>query len=425
MKRITYSDAIMLYASLGKGSDYTVRVRVKLKDEVDGELLEKALRYAEKRYPYLLLEMKRNESGFYYEENSRPVAVINDIGRIALNAPETNFHMWAVCYKGDVICFDCFHGTADGTGWYEVIATLLYHYCSERYGNVEAGGIRVQGEEIDPSEYEDPLERLPTLDMPDASPPVFPEAFNLIRDGNMTPAQMLIWDIEIPEKEFMPFTSANDASPATMVSVLLSRTLDELFPERNKDIIGDCVLNARVPLNAQKSHHNLVNTIKLPYSEKLKRMPFDRQCTAFRGMVFAQSYEDNVRLSTAVRAAVSRRMEASCPTAEEKMAFCSSLISSIYNGASYSTSYVGKWKYKSLEPYIEEFWTHPMISGLILTANISAVSGKIFLSFNQDFSEASVVEGFLRELENHGVGFKVRNRLLPNDSASFRVPEQV
>ena len=87
---------------------------------------------------------------------------------------------------------------------------------------------------------------------------------------------------------------------------------------------------------------------------------------------------------------------------------------------SYMVSYVGKWRIKSLEPYILEFWTHvPMANDFLV--EIAAVNGKIFLTIHQSFAEDVVIQGFLNQLKKHGIPFQVR-QTTDNDAAVFPEP---
>ena len=138
---------------------------------------------------------------------------------------------------------------------------------------------------IDPAEYTDPMDALPDIELPEqqsSAPPVF----DLIRDAGMTPCKTLAYDIIVPEKAFLRFTAASDASPGTMVSLLTAKAIDECSPERENPILGHYAMNARPAINAPNGHHNCLATIDLPYSERIKALPFQTQCTAYRGMTF-------------------------------------------------------------------------------------------------------------------------------------------
>lgn len=81
-------------------------------------MLSEAVRNTSKRYPYLSLQMKKDENRVYYEDNPKEIALINDNKRISLNSEESNYHVWAVCCRDDFIYLDIYHGLLDGTGMY-------------------------------------------------------------------------------------------------------------------------------------------------------------------------------------------------------------------------------------------------------------------------------------------------------------------
>ena len=67
-----------------------------------------------------------------------------------------------------------------------------------------------------------------------------------------------------------------------------------------------------------------------------------------------------------------------------------------------------------------EFWTHvPSVSSSV--TEVAAVNGKIFLSVHNAFKEDYIVKSFLRQLEENGVPYKLRQRT-PADNAKFLEP---
>ena len=83
----------------------------------------------------------------------------------------------------------------------------------------------------------------------------------------------------------------------------------------------------------------------------------------------------------------------------------------------YLVSYVGKWKFKQLEPYILEFWTHVPIANDLVT-EIASISGNICLSIHQDFEGDSVANAFLEELKKNNIPYEVKKSAL-SDVSSF------
>ena len=150
--KISRGDATMLYAT-SHGS-YTVRFHLRLDQKIDGQKLRSALDKTARRYPYFCVSLKRNEREFYYEINDRPVALLHTNKAITLGSSETNGHIWAVCYDGEDLFIDYFHGRSDGTGMYALIATLLYHYFDEQ----AIPGIKTLDTPISENETHDPVE---------------------------------------------------------------------------------------------------------------------------------------------------------------------------------------------------------------------------------------------------------------------------
>ncbi len=419
-KKITAGDSLHVYGSLGRGIDYTVRLALRLRDEVDGDMLCEALKKTEKRYPYFSVHLSKNDAECYFEENTAPVALLHTDRRITLNAPESNGHVWAVCYQGDRLFLDFYHGIADGTGMYMVLATLLYYYCSARYGVTDHEGIRTLEDSILPEETVDPLDLLPVVDLSKLPSQAPAPAFLVVDDGGAKPCAPTITDVEIPESAFVRFSSASDASPGTMVSLLLARAIDARYPRREKTIKGGYVVNGRPMLHAPKSHHNCVTTVRYDYSERLKNMPFDRQCTALRGITFVQSDEEYVqKMMTAVSSRY-RAILAMPGSVEEKAQTFGRMIAGGRLFLTHIVSYVGQWKHKAIGAYIEEFWTHVPAAN-DFTTEISAINGKIGLSILRSFEDDELLELFFRQLEANGIPYTLRAKTT-SDVARFQKP---
>ena len=276
---ITTGDLMHVYGAFGAGVDYTVRLSVRLDAPVELELLRCAIDRAQRRYPYLSVRLAGNDSDLYYEENPAPIALHAGGGRVELNGPESHEHLWSVSAEGDTIHLDIFHGLCDGAAMYRLLATLLYEYGAAKYGGIERGGIWTQETPIDAAELSDPQDALGEADAAGALTPQYEPAFTLETDGSLTPSEPSVWDVEIPEDAFIRFTSANDASPGTMVSLLWARAIDALFPEREKEIVGAYVINARPMLLSPLTHHNCLSMAIFPYSDRIRKLPFSTQCT--------------------------------------------------------------------------------------------------------------------------------------------------
>ncbi|MBR3015761.1 MAG: hypothetical protein IKH57_01545 [Clostridia bacterium] len=417
---VTTGDIMHLMGGFGLRMDYTVRMCLRLTDPIDEGMLREALVKTQKRFPYLSLRLRKNDQTFWYEENPLPVALLHTKERISLNSEQTNFHVWAVCWWKSCLYLDIFHGITDGTAMYMVLSTLLYYYCNQRYGVMDHTGIRTLEDPILPEESDDPADHMPQLDPSMLKAPQRPEAFSLTCDARLTPSNPIIYDVEMPEQAFVRFSSAHDASPGTMVSILFSRAIDALFPERKKPLTNSYIINGRPMVGAPLTHHNCVQTVSFEYSDRVKAMPFDRQCTVHRGTTFIQADPDRVSKSMVFSASVNRLTAQMASTSEAKKQAYARMLNGGKKYFTYMVSYIGKWKHEQLSPYVHEFWTHVPNANELLT-EIAAINGKIFLSIHQNFCEDAIVRSFLHQLDENGIPYQA-NGPLTSDIAHFPEP---
>jgi len=233
MEQKLFSELRPLFTS-SKERPNEIRIRIRMRDLIAPEVLRHAVDTTMSRYPYFCVELQKKDGQYIFAENHRPVVITNSLHGVDLNSEESNYHMVAFCWKDNWIILDIFHGMTDGTGAYEVVRTLLYYYCSERYHvRLNDDGIRLAGEEISLEEWIDPVEG--RTDLPTPSRIEMPEAVNLITSAGLEKDdRYTVYSIAISESEFMRFNLDNDGSPGTMVSLLLSRAIAKLYPAEEK-----------------------------------------------------------------------------------------------------------------------------------------------------------------------------------------------
>ena len=407
MINITTSDLMMVAGSFGLKMDYSVRFNLKLRDEINSEILHHAVEKTQKRYPYLSLRMFKNETDYYYESNPLPVVIHNTDSRVSLNTAESNYHIWSVSYIGDRLYLDISHGVTDGTAMYMVLATMLFYYCSERYGITDSIGIRTLEDEITPDETIDPYDLVPMLDSSKMPAVGLEPAFSLAEDTNLKPCEPLVCDIELPEKEFVDFCFANEASPGTMVCVLFARAIDSLYPQRARDIRNSYIVNAR-PMFGSKTHHNCVQTIRFAYLDNISELPLNKQCAAHRSITAEQSAPEYVHGAAAVSSSRIKMVKQMAPTVEAKKQAYAKMLDGGKRLFTYMVSYIGQWKQTQLSPYVLELWTHVPNANNLLT-EIAAINGKIFLSVHCNFVEDDVIKAFLRQLDDNGIAYSIKS----------------
>ncbi|MBQ6048624.1 MAG: hypothetical protein IJL40_04765 [Oscillospiraceae bacterium] len=418
--KITAGDLMHVYGSQATGVDYTVRLCLRMTDSVEEKALRKAVSATEKRYPYLCVTLKEDSREYYYVRNQTPVQLIRTSERIRLNDPVSGGHVWAVCYDDDRIFLDFYHGIADGAGMYTVLSTLLYYYCRECYGTDDHEGIRTLEDEIPTVETDDPLDACPPITLSSSEAKEPPHAFSLIEDAGMSLTDVRYHDIEIPEEAFLKFAFENDASPGTMIALLTARAIDGFHPIRNKPITGAYVVNTRPMIGAPLNHHNCLSTVRLEYTDRIRKMPLMTQCTVYRGKTILQSDSDNIIPVMAAYAGRNKAIEAAFPLREarEKAFYEPFDCGNTY--FTYLVSYVGKWRYDQIGQHIREFYTHAPATFYFLL-EISAVNGRLFLTVQQRFAEDRYLEALLKQFDENGIPYRI-SRSGKGDNAAFSGP---
>ena len=407
MKRKLFMELRSLYATSKEGP-HDIRIRIRMRDLIDPNVLRHAVDTTMQRYPYFCVELEKTDGRYYFADNHRPVVVTNSLHGVELNCAESNYHMIAFSWQDNLIVMDVFHGMTDGTGAYEIIRTLLYYYCCQRYiVTLNEDGIRLVGDDITMEEWVDPVENRTDLPMP---PRVeISNALNLINCAGLeNDNRHTVYSIAIDESEFMKFNIDNDGSPGTMIALLLSRAIAQLYPEA-KDVIRVALcVNQRKALHVPLAHQSLVGVAMLEYKDKMRDWPIEKQATAYRGMVFAQTQDENVLTGVSSFANIIRMME-SKESEQERIAAAKYMNNLAGRVVTATVSYVGKAHFKQAERYIRDFrlWTSPAATGLLI--EISAVNGRFTLDVLQTFSNPIFVSAFLKELDANGIVYDMQD----------------
>ncbi len=419
MEQSIFSGIRPLYSSL-KGSPNEMEFRIRMRDFIDPSVLRSAVDTTMKRYPYFCVELLKKNDQYVFIDNARPVTISHAPHGADLNSKEANMHMLSFAWYDNWIVMDIFHGLTDGTGAYEVIRTLLYYYCSERYGvKLDEEGIRLAGDEISSEEWIDPLEK--AEDLPTPVRREMPKAINLAEAAGLGDDHgRTVYSITIPESEFMHFNIENDGSPATIVALFLCRAIAKMYPDAEDAIRVALCINQRKAFKAPLAHQSLVGGAMLEYKDKMQSWPLSRQATAFRGMVFVQSQDEAV-LAGANNTKGLTQMLLSKKTDEERLgvaAYVGSMASTLLCA---TVSYVGKANYKGAEKYIRDFRSLTTPSGGTLLIEIAAVNGKFTLDVIQPFSSPIYVEAFLKELEDNSITYDLQEVMKP-ELPNIRLP---
>ena len=418
MEQTLFTEVLPLYKSK-KNNSYTIRIRIRMQDRIDYALLKLSVDTTMRRYPYFCVKLRTEGQGFVFEDNQRPVVVSASSHGMTLNGASSNYHMLTFSGYDNWIVVDVFHGLTDGTGTYEVIRTLLYYYCSNRYNvKLSSQGIRLVEEVVSAEEWECPVKKIVNLPPPphyDLSPALNPAAEGKLHTDDLC----TVYGIMTDEAAFMRFNRENGASPATMVSLLLSRAMAKLFPRASEAIRIILSVNQRKALHVSLAHQSLVGGALLEYGEALRHLPLHEQVKAYRKMVSEQTTENNVIVGVSNIVRLTQMMlSKSTDKARIEIATSVDKMASVIGSA--CVSYVGKANFAEAEKYIQEFHTWSY-STLPITIQMSAVNGKITFDFIQKFHSSVFVNAFLKELAEQGISCELQKGV-PMKLPSIELP---
>ena len=402
----------------GEQMFWTVRMTLKMRDPVDGDLLRQAVESTRQRYPYyqVKLGIRKDTEGteyFVYEDNSEPWVVNEGEEPVRLIGPESNNHLLAFCYWDKYIALDFFHCLTDGTGAYNILRTLLYEYSRRRYNptlNRGMANIRVAGDTISPKEWEDPAaEAKPGLLNPFPLPK-HPRCVNLITQSKTTLNEAVeTVNILVEEQEMMKYVSSGDTSPATLVSLLLTRAIARLHPDTTEGVpMVALAINQRPALGCPQAGQTLAGSLRLTLNDEMRQMDLETQQTIFRGMVVLQSNEDNV-IESFWQTQNTQDMFEKIPTLEGRHQAMAKAFSVASSAATACVSYVGKANLGAAEKYVSEMYTEAY-TPYALTIEMSAVGGMFCISLMQRFADDTYLDAFLDELHRIGLTYRIATR---------------
>lgn len=293
MKIPLFSELGRLYQTNPEKSN-VIRMEIRMYDQIDGAVLRRAVDTAMKCYPYFAVMLQKEGDAYYFRENNRPVSVIHSRKGVPLNSEASGFHLLAFAWQKDTIYADVFHALTDGVGMMELIRTLLYYYCTERYGvRMRRNGIRLVGDPIPQEEWEDPtvgLEQTPPPEDSKVSPALNVTELNYAQADR----RKTVFGVIMEEASFLRFCAEQDGSPATLTALLLSRAIASVHPDIPLPVRICLCVNQKNALRAPLAHQSLVGWAWLEYRDRMRSWPLTQQATAFRGMVFAQTQDENV-----------------------------------------------------------------------------------------------------------------------------------
>ena len=207
----------------------------------------------------------------------------------------------------------------------------------------------------------------------------------------------------------MKYVSSGDTSPATLVSLLLTRAIARLHPDVAEGVpMVALAINQRPALGCPQAGQTMAGSLRLTLNDEMRGMDLELQQTIFRGMVVLQSNEDNV-IEGFWQTQNTQDMFEKVPTLDGRHQAMAKAFSVALSAASACVSYVGKANLGAAEQYVSEMYTE-VYTPYALTIEMSAVNGTFCISLMQRFADDTYLDAFLDELRQIGISYRIATR---------------
>lgn len=262
------------------------------KDEVDADLLQKALDRTLTRMPYLADTFHIEDGAVYYASNPLPMEVGRGQWLRNVGGRETNYHMLDLTCDGNVTRFAMYHGFCDGQGLVQFAESVLYHYYCMRDGKeYDPSGIRTDAGAMSETEELDPMsitrEVSSDFEMPFQTKQ---EAIYHLPELSFSSGyEVSDWGLRVDSEELMSLVREVGTSPSVALSMFVAEAVAIVHPDADAPILAHLPISARRMLGCEETFKNCSSRVNLPLSgTPLDALPFAERARQLRGILKRQ-----------------------------------------------------------------------------------------------------------------------------------------
>lgn len=271
-------------------------VEITHEDEVDADILQRALDRTIARMPYLADTLQIEGGAVYYAKNPLPMEVGRGIWLRPVGGHETNYHMLDLTCDGRVMCFSMYHGFCDGQGISAFVESVLYHYYCMRDGKeYDPCGIRTdagpmsEAEELDP--YAMVHEVSAGFEMPQKMSPETP--YHLPELSPYAGYEVRDWGLQVSSENLMAFVRENGTSPSVAIAMLVAEAVAAVHSGVEAPMIAYLPVSTRRMVGCDETFKNCSSRITLHLSgTPLDALPFAERAAQLRGIMKQQMNPD-------------------------------------------------------------------------------------------------------------------------------------
>ena len=275
-------------------------VEVSHREDIDGDLLQRAMERALARMPYLADTFTEEHGAVYYAENPLPMTVAHTSKIRRVGGAETNWHMLDLTWDGNRTWFSMYHGFCDGQGLNTFIeSTLYYYYCMKDGTEYDPCGIRTEKGEMTEAETFEPCSKnyevSPDFQMPERKEQ--PTPYHIPEIVFNPEGEIREYGFRLPSEALMTFVKENGTSPAVMLSMLVGEAILWVHPDADAPIVANIPVSVRRMLGCEETIKNCSSRLILPvHGTPMDALPFAQRAAQLRGVLKMQMNTDLYRM---------------------------------------------------------------------------------------------------------------------------------
>ncbi len=402
-------DSYLLY-EVTPAVAYTVKVRIQLKETVDGELLRRAAERAFRRFWYFAKTVRLNtDDAYVFDNTGMPIIVKEEAEKpVILGSAETNGLYFCVTYKDKTIYFNFAHNFCGGCGAMPWIQATLWQYLTDRYHTViDKEGITTPDDPVHAQEMAYPdAEALPD-DEPlggyNGGNSYVPMDEYITYFSNPTTGTVY-YPIEIGTKELIKYAKENDGSPNSIICAMMFRALSRVYRDNPQaaQISGKIVCNYRKDVGCPYTYRDLVRMLHVKYTTDMADWSIEKLSTTARGSMYLQM-QPEFSVQEYKRLMDHRNGIDEQKTFREKAEYAvkNSLLRADVSDT-FTISYVGNLAWGGLADYMES--VNSITDGHLML-EINSLPDKFCISFEQFTDDKKYLDAFLQVLDEEGISY--------------------
>ncbi len=390
-----------LYQTNGMESEV---VEIRLHKRVSGSFLNQALTEAIKRYPYLNTKLVELDGDFYIVKNEMGLTARRTPNLMKLGSFACGYHLIDITYYKNTVYVSFHHALCDGKGIKPFVETLIYYYCKLRYkSKAKADGIRLANSPLLDNETTEPNLGSYTFDESKKPVEVSRDAYSLPENVKVEHDTDYRYEVLIDAPSFMKVGKDNNATPAILTSLLLSKGMANIYPDFDKPINANIAVDIREALDLPNTFKNCVRSMPLPFTRDFLSMTLSEQAKNQRELLNAQRDRDNCRRQANMSLGLFEKLDSleGYQAKQQMMDFFNGMLLNTY-----IISYLGQIIINENAQYIDAIGFYN--SGAVgLGVTMMSVGNKFCLNFKQSFESDKYVKAFLGELDRLEIKYSV------------------